>query len=297
MEKKFNYKFFKFAQMNIDEETGEILDDTPPKDFEQTFAHDKDVIDLGNPEDIAYLRSIGSPLPDMIEGYMSRPDTDKKPFEMKFGSKTLIIPNKLGLYYFISNNKLAKFAFLTPEQVESNEARARQFFQKATLSHTPRPRSATVQLTYSSESGSGKGSDIVRRIAIIPKLEQLLKDPKMTEYDPLLTTKESHQLGFNVDVLRSIFDDDFFKQAYAQGMIDKKDVPMIKGKQKLLRDFKAAKRTRPESLPSMQQMIAMIIKGTERKFEYDKIHSVQMDKSGGNWYPGDIGSLIRKAIS
>jgi hypothetical protein len=47
----------------------------------------------------------------------------------------------------------------------------------------------------------------------------------------------------------------------------------------------------------MPQMIAMIIKGTERKFEYDKIHSVSMDRTGGNWYPGDIASLIRKAIS
>jgi hypothetical protein len=134
MGKSFNLNSFRIAQMEIDEETGEILDQEPPKDFQQTFAHDKDVIDLGNPQDIAYLRSIGSPLPDMIEGYMSRPDTDKKPFEMKFGSKILIIPNKLGLYYFISDNKLAKFAFLTPDQVQANEAKARQFFQKATLS-------------------------------------------------------------------------------------------------------------------------------------------------------------------
>ena len=297
MSKSFNLNSFRIAQMKIDEETGEILEEEAPKDFQQTFAHDKDVIDLGNADDIAYLRSIGSPLPDMIEGYMSRPDTDKKPFEMKFGSKTLIIPNRLGLYYFISDNKLAKFAFLTPDQVQANESRARQFFQKATLSHTPRPRSATVQLTYSSESGSGKGSDKVRRIAIIPKLEQLLRDPKMTDYDPLLTTKESHQLGFNIDILRAIFDDEYFKQAFAEGLIERKDIPMIKGKQKLLRDFRTAKRTRPESLPSMQQIIAMIVKGTERKFEYDKIHSVSMDKSGGNWYPGDIASLIKKAIS
>jgi hypothetical protein len=297
MSKSFNLNSFRIAQMKIDEETGEILEEEAPKDFQQTFAHDKDLIDLGNADDIAYLRSIGSPLPDMIEGYMSRPDTDKKPFEMKFGSKTLIIPNKLGLYYFISDNKLAKFAFLTPDQVQANESRARQFFQKATLSHTPRPRSATVQLTYSSESGSGKGSDQVRRIAIIPKLEQLLRDPKMTDYDPLLTTKESHQLGFNIDILRAIFDYEYFKQAFAEGLIERKDIPMIKGKQKLLRDFRTAKRTRPESLPSMQQIIAMIVKGTERKFEYDKIHSVSMDKSGGNWYPGDIVSLIKKAIS
>ena len=80
-------------------------------------------------------------------------------------------------------------------------------------------------------------------------------------------------------------------------MIERKDIPLIKGKQKLLRDLKAAKKTRPEAVPSMNQIIAMIIKGTERKFEYDKIHSVQMDKSGGNWYPGDIASLVRKAIS
>jgi hypothetical protein len=119
----------------------------------------------------------------------------------------------------------------------------------------------------------------------------------MTQYDPLLTTKESHQLGFNIDVLRAIFDDDYFKQAYAEGNIDRKDIPLIKGKQKLLRDLKAANKKNPKSLPSMPQMIAMIIKGTERKFEYDKIHSVSMDRTGGNWYPGDIASLIRKAIS
>ena len=197
---------------------------------------------------------------------------------MNFGSKTLIIPNKLGLYYFISNNKLAKFAFLTLDQAIANKSRARQFFQKATLSNTARPRSATVQLTYSSESGSGKGSDQVRRIAIIPKLEQLLRDPKMIGYDPLLTTKESHQIGFNIDILRAIFDESFFKQAFADEIISKKDVPMIKGKQKLLRNFKSVNKTRPETLPSMQEMIAIIIKGTERKFEYDKIHSVSMDK-------------------
>ena len=47
MGKSFNLNSFRFAQMKIDEETGEILEEEVPKDFQQSFAHDKYVINLG----------------------------------------------------------------------------------------------------------------------------------------------------------------------------------------------------------------------------------------------------------
>ena len=70
MIRRFNFKRYKLSQMNIDDETGEILEDqeSQPEDFkEDGFAHGKDFIDLGDVNDIHYLRSIGSPLPSMIE--------------------------------------------------------------------------------------------------------------------------------------------------------------------------------------------------------------------------------------
>ena len=183
MNRFFNFKNYKLAQApNIDEETGEIIEDQPKvPDFNAEFAHDRDTIDLGNEEDLDHLRSTGSPLPDMIASYLMKPDSDKEYGRMPFGSKLLLIPPKLGLQRFISDNKLAKYAFMTTDQVLSNDQKARRYFQNITLSHTPRPKSATVSLRYSTETGSGKGSDIERRVAIIPKLTQYISDPEQME--------------------------------------------------------------------------------------------------------------------
>jgi hypothetical protein len=296
MNRFFNFKNYKLAQaLNIDEETGEVIEDQPKVlDFNAEFAHDRDTIDLGNEEDLDHLRSIGSPLPDMIASYLMKPDSDKEYGRMPFGSKLLLIPPKLGLQRFISDNKLAKYAFMTTDQVLSNDQKARRYFQNITLSHTPRPKSATVSLRYSTETGSGKGSDIERRVAIIPKLTQYISDPEQMEYDPLLRVKDSHELGFKIDTLRAIFDDNYFKEAYA--LIDRADVPMIKGKQKILRELKAIAKKDPSRLPPLRMIAIQMLKGTERKFEYDKVHSVKLDKSGNSWYPGDIEALIKRAI-
>jgi hypothetical protein len=298
MNRFFNFKSYKLAQaLNIDEETGEIIEDEPKvPDFNAEFAHEKDTIDLGNEEDLEYLRSIGSPLPDMIASYLVKPDSAKEYGRMPFGSKLLLIPPKLGLQRFISDNKLAKFAFMTTDQVLSNDQRARKYFQNITLSHTPRPKSATVNLRYSTETGSGKGSDVERRIAIIPKLTQYISDPDQIEYDPLLRLKDSHELGFKIDILRAIFDDNYFKEAYAKELIDRDDVKMIKYKQKILRELKAEVKKDPSRLPPLRKIAIQMLKGTERKFEYDKVHSVKLDKSGSSWYPGDIEALIKRAI-
>lgn len=59
MNRGFNFKRYKISQMEIDEETGEILEDSEPKpeNFETSgFIHGKDVIDLGNVNDIHFLR-------------------------------------------------------------------------------------------------------------------------------------------------------------------------------------------------------------------------------------------------
>ena len=293
----FNFKRYKMSQMNIDEETGEILDDQEPKpeDFHESgFAHGKDVIDLGNVNDIHYLRSIGSPLPSMIEQYLYKPDSDRDPIVMRFGAKTLIIPPKVGLAYFISNNKLAKFAFMTSEQIQANEQRARDFVRKSTLSHTPRPRSATVQVGYSTETGSGKRADDKRRVILSPKMESYLTSEESTAHDPRLTKMESQFTGFNADMIRAIFDPNFDAGTAAkEGLLTKDDFRIIQMKKNLIKQL--AKMT-PMQRPSMREIAVALLKGLERKFEYDKVHSIEHDASPDRWYPDDVEKMIARAI-
>jgi hypothetical protein len=257
----FNFKRYKLSQMNIDEETGEILDEQEPKpeDFHhEGFAHSKDVIDLGNVNDIHYLRSIGSPLPSMIEQYLYKPDSGREPTVMRFGSKTLIIPPKVGLAYFISNNKLAKFAFMTSEQIEANEQRARDFVRKSTLTHTPRPRSATVQVGYSTETGSGKGAGDKRRVILSPKMESYLTSEESTSHDPRLRQMESQFTGFNADMIRAIFDPNFDAGAAAkEGLLTKDDFRIIQMKKNLIKQL--AKMT-PMQRPSMREIAVALLK-------------------------------------
>jgi hypothetical protein len=293
----FNFKRYKLSQMNIDEETGEILDDQEPKpeDFHhEGFAHGKDVIDLGNVNDIHYLRSIGSPLPGMIEEYLYKPDSGREPTVMRFGSKTLIIPPKVGLAYFISNNKLAKFAFMTSEQIEANEKRARDFVRKSTLSHTPRPRSATVQVGYSTETGSGKGAGDKRRVILSPKMESYLTSEESTSHDPRLRQMESQFTGFNADMIRAIFDPNFDAGAAAkEGLLTKDDFRIIQMKKNLIKQL--AKMS-PMQRPSMREIAVALLKGLERKFEYDKVHSIENDTTPSKWYPDDVEKMIARAI-
>ena len=298
MIRKFNFNRYKLSQINIDEETGEILDDeeSMPDDFQQEgFAHGKDVIDLGNTNDIHYLRSIGSPLPSMIEQYLYKPDSGRDPIVMRFGSKTLIIPARVGLAYFISNNKLAKFAFMTSEQIEANEQRARDFVRKTTLSHTPRPRSATVQIGYSTETASGKGSEDKRKVILSPKMEKYLTSEESTFHDARFKQMESQFTGFNADMIRAIFDPGYDASAAAkEGLLTKDDFRIINMKKNLI---KQVAKMSPMARPSMRELAVALLKGLERKFEYDKVHSIKRDIAPDRWYPDDIEKMIQRAIN
>ena len=293
----FNFKRYKISQMQIDEETGEILDEQEPKpdDFHTTgFAHGKDVIDLGDVNDIHFLRSIGSPLPSMIEEYLYKPDSGREPTVMRFGNKTLIIPPKVGLAYFISNNKLAKFAFMSSDQIQENEQRARDFIRKSTLSHTPRPRSATVNIGYSTETASGKGAGDKRRIILSPKMESYLTSEESTSHDPRLRQMESQFTGFNADMIRAIFDPNFDASTAAQeGRLTKDDFRIIQMKKQMLKQL--AKMS-PMARPSMREVVVALLKGLERKFEYDKVHSIEHDDDPDRWYPDDIEKMVARAI-
>lgn len=297
MIKGFNFKRYKISQMQIDEETGEVLDDEQPKpeNFETTgFAHGRDTIDLGDVNDIHFLRSIGSPLPSMIEQYLYKPDSGREPTVMRFGNKTLIIPPKVGLAYFISNNKLAKFAFMTSDQIEENERRARDFVRKSTLSHTPRPRSATVSVSYSTETASGKGAGDKRKIILSPKLESYLTSEESTSRDARLRQMESQFTGFNADMLRAIFDPSYDASAAAkEGKLSKDDFRIIQMKKQMLKQL--AKMS-PMARPSMREVVVALLKGLERKFEYDKIHSIEHDVEPDRWYPDDIEKMVARAI-
>jgi hypothetical protein len=230
----------------------------------------------------------------MIEQYLYKPDSGREPTVMRFGSKTLIIPPKVGLAYFISNNKLAKFAFMTSEQIEANEQRARDFVRKSTLSHTPRPRSSTVQVGYSTETGSGKSANDKRRIILSPKMESYLTSEESTAHDPRLTKVESQFTGFNADMIRAIFDPGYDAGAAAkEGLLTKDDFRIIQMKKNLIKQL--AKMT-PMQRPSMREIAVALLKGLERKFEYDKVHSIEHDASPDRWYPDDVEKMIARAI-
>lgn len=297
MIKGFNFKRYKISQMEIDEDTGEILEDEAPKpdDFHTTgFAHGKDTIDLGNVNDIHFLRSIGSPLPSMIEEYLYKPDSGREPTVMRFGNKTLIIPPKVGLAYFISNNKLAKFAFMSSDQIAENEQRARDFVRKSTLSHTPRPRSATVNIGYSTETASGKGAGDTRKIILSPKMESYLTSEESVSHDARLRQMESQFTGFNADMIRAIFDPSFDASAAAkEGRLSPQDFRIIQMKKQMLKQL--AKMS-PMARPSMREVVVALLKGLERKFEFDKVHSIQHDSDPDRWYPDDIEKMVARAI-
>jgi len=297
MTRGFNLKRYKISQMQIDDETGEILDDAEPKpdDFHTSgFAHGKETIDLGDVNDIHFLRSIGSPLPAMIEEYLYKPDSGREPTVMRFGNKTLIIPPKVGLAYFISNNKLAKFAFMSSDQIQENEQKARDFVRKSTLSHTPRPRSATVNIGYSTETASGKGAGDRRKVILSPKMESYLTSEESTSHDARLRQMESQFTGFNADMIRAIFDPNYDTATAAkEGKISKEDFRIIQMKKQMIKQL--AKMS-PMARPSMREVVVALLKGLERKFEYDKVHSIEHDAEPDRWYPDDIEKMVARAI-
>jgi hypothetical protein len=46
----------------------------------------------------------------------------------------------------------------------------------------------------------------------------------------------------------------------------------------------------------MREIAVALLKGLERKFEYDKVHSIEHDKTPDRWYPDDIEKMIERAI-
>ena len=299
MIRAFNFKRYKLSQIDDNNETGNLFEDetsaeAPVEDYTTHFAHGRDVIDLGDVNDIHFLRSIGSPLPSMIEAYLYKPDSGREPTVYRFGAKTLIIPPKVGLAYFINSNKLAKFAFMTSDQIQENEDRAREFIRKSTLRHTDRPRSATVNVGYSTETASGKSAHDKRRIILSPKLESYLTSEEATSHDPRLTANESQFTGFNADMLRAIFDPTYdVKQAAADGLISKDEFKIIQNKKSLL---KQVAKMSPAQRPSITSIAVALMKGLERKFDYDKVHSIEHDTTPGRWYPDDVEKMIARAV-
>jgi hypothetical protein len=105
---------------------------------------------------------------------------------------------------------------------------------------------------------------------------------------------ESQFTGFNADMIRAIFDPGYDAGAAAkEGLLSKDDFRIIQMKKNLIKQL--AKMT-PMARPSMREIAVALLKGLERKFEYDKVHSIQHDKTPDRWYPDDIEKMIERAI-
>jgi hypothetical protein len=95
-------------------------------------------------------------------------------------------------------------------------------------------------------------------------------------------------------MIRAIFDPGYDAGAAAkEGLLSKDDFRIINMKRNLIKQL--AKMS-PMARPSMREIAVALLKGLERKFEYDKVHSIEHDKTPDRWYPDDIEKMIERAI-
>jgi hypothetical protein len=269
------------------------------RQFAQTYSHDKDLIDLRDPSDRELVKSINPKVMEVVEAYESMPQKyiPTKPFVVRFGNKTVIIPPVKGLKEKFEK-ELAPLCFMSEEVAERNIGTARNFIQNVGLLHTERPKSATLHIRYSTGTDSGIGSDAEREIALVPRLDRLVQSlPPDYTRSLGLVEKGSHKLMWQTSLMRAMFDD-----AYRNEIIDtltpfEKNV--LRSKVSTLYALKNKYENDPEAFMaeiSWDQLTAQLLKDLDRKFEYTKIHSARL-KTGKNWYPVDFPGMIKEFIT
>ncbi len=125
-------------------------------------------------------------------------------------------------------------------------------------------------------------------------MESYLTSEESVSHDARLRQMESQFTGFNADMIRAIFDPNYDASAAAkEGRLSPQDFRIIQMKKQMLKQL--AKMS-PMARPSMREVVVALLKGLERKFEFDKVHSIEHDSDPDRWYPDDIEKMVARAI-
>jgi hypothetical protein len=269
------------------------------RQFAQTYSHDKDLIDLRDPSDREIVKSISPRVMEVVEAYESVPQkfVPNKPYVVRFGNKTVIIPPVKGLKEKFEK-ELAALCFMSEETAERNVGSARNFIQNVGLLHTERPKSATLHVRYSTGTDSGIAADTEREVALVPRLDRLVQSlPPDYTRSLGLVEKGSHKLMWQTSLMRALFDYEYFKEI--KDTLTPFELSTISRKISTLIAFKTRYENDSEAFMAeinWDQLTAQLLKDLDRKFEYTKIHSARL-KTGKNWYPVDFPGMIKEFIT
>jgi hypothetical protein len=269
-------------------------------DYRRQFSHEDDVVDLSNKSinEIAFINpTLGAILQEHSESYLPLPGYIKIPY----GHKELRIPK----YQFeakilgqINDANIVKDFFHTPEQLIQNRANALKAMQGYTLSHTDRPKSATVNVQYS--SGSGKSSYETRQNALVPKFDRFLAETseELSEHPSKeisrsaksMTAGEGQKFFWDLVLMQAVFDQDFYNKNESEFNADQKAFVLHK---KQFLESLCEHLSLEDVLSNIRAISLQFLSGFERKYDLEKIHTMKLVQTPGNWYPErDVQKLI-----
>ena len=271
------------------------------KEYERQFSHQDDVVDLSNKtlDEIASINpTLGAILKEHSENYLPLPGFTT----IFYGHKKLLIPKfqfPARILGKIKDADLVKQFFHTPEQLRQNRERALKATQGYTLSHTPYAKSATTEVQYSSGSGETPG-DETRTNALVPKFDKFLSETteELREHpDSLvsrpakdLTPREDQKFFWDLILMRAVLDDDFYAEKEKDFNAKQKDFVIDK---KQFLDALCEHLTLEDVLANIRAISIQFLAGFERKYDLEKIHTMKLVQTPGNWYPErDVQKLI-----
>jgi hypothetical protein len=261
-------------------------------DYRRQFSHEDDVVDLSNKSinEIAFINpTLGAILQEHSQSYLSLPGYISIPY----GHKELRIPK----YQFeskiigkVNDANIIKDFFHTPEQLIQNRANALKALQGYTLSHTDRPKSATVKVQYS--SGSGKSSYETRQNALVPRFDRFLSESaeELSEHPSKdisrsaksMTPREDQKFFWDLVLMQAVFDQDFYNQNESDFNSDQK--AFIIHKKQFLESL-CEHLSLEDVLSNIRTISLQFLSGFERKYDLEKIHTMRLVQTPGNWYP------------
>jgi hypothetical protein len=269
-------------------------------EYRRQFSHEDDVVDLSGKtvNEIAFINpTLGAILQEHSRDYLPLPGY----LSIPYGHKELRIPKyqfEAKLLGKIKDADVVKEFFHTPEQLMQNRETALRAMQGYTLSHTPYPKSATTEVQYS--SGSGKSSYERRENALVPKFDRFLSESsdelrehpskEVSTVAKQLTPREDQKFFWDLVLMRAVLDDDFYAEKEKDLSAEQKAFVVDK---KQFLDTLCEHLSLEDVLANIRAISLQFLAGFERKYDLEKIHTMKLVQTPGNWYPErDVQKLI-----
>jgi hypothetical protein len=270
-------------------------------EYKRQFSHEDDLVDLSNKtiNEIAFINpTLGAILQEHSQSYMPLPGF----IEIFYGHKKLRIPR----YQFdsrligkIGDANIIKDFFHTSEQLANNRENALRAIQGYTLSHTDRPKSATTSIQYSSGSGQTAGYE-KRQNALIPKFDRFITenveelsqhpDKEVAKKARELRIKEGQKFFWDLVLMRAVLDEEFYNENESDFNSDQKT--FITRKKQFLEDL-CEYLSLEDVIVNIRSISMQFLAGFERKYDLEKIHTMKLVQTPGNWYAErDVQKLI-----